>query len=178
MSADEKLSPRYRLLIGVITLAMGGIGFVAGRTLLRPANAVLQPIQFNHQLHIQEVGLECADCHKYFATGQHSGLPTLADCMECHEGGMTESPEEQKLLQMAQADPTTPFLKLFTMPDHVFYSHRTHVTAAGLECETCHGDIADTTVPPEVPLMRITMDTCLDCHTRNGVNNDCTRCHS
>ena len=178
MTAEEKLSPRHRLLIGVMTLAMGGIGFAAGRTLLRPANTVLQPIQFNHLLHIQEVGLECADCHKYFATGQHSGLPTLADCMECHEGGMTDSPEEKKLLELARDAPMTPFLKLFMMPDHVYYSHRTHVTVAGLECASCHGDIAGTTTPPATPLMRITMNTCLDCHTRNGVSDDCTRCHN
>jgi hypothetical protein len=177
VTAEERLSPTRRLLIGFFTVAMGAVGFVAGRLLLLPSGNVRQPVEFNHLIHSQDVGLECVDCHKYFGTRQHSGLPTLQDCLECHEGGMTESSEEQKLLALAERFPGTSFRKLFTMPDHVYYSHREHVTVAGLECETCHGDIAATTAPPPTALVRITMDTCVDCHAGEGVQTDCTHCH-
>ena len=177
MTGDEKLSPVRRLLIGAFTVAMAAGGFSVGRFLLRPNQAVAQPIEFNHRLHVDDVGLECATCHEYYATAQHSGLPALETCLICHEEAVTDSAEEQKLLELAKHNPQPVFRKLFRMPDHVYYSHREHVTIAGLECETCHGGVAATTAPPPTPLVRITMDTCVDCHARVDVKTDCTHCH-
>lgn len=174
---DEKLSPALRLMIGAVAVMMGAVGFVSGRFLLRPAQGIVQPIEFNHRLHVEDVGADCLTCHFYYETSQHSGLPTLETCMDCHEGGITESEEEQRLLTLASADPLATFRKLFRMPDHVNYSHREHTVAAGLECEVCHGSIAETTAPPSRPLVRITMDTCVDCHAAQGVRTDCTPCH-
>jgi len=175
--ADDKLTPARRLFIGAFTVAMTAVGFAAGRFLLRPSEAVAQPIEFNHRLHVEEVGVECSTCHEYYETAQHSGLPTLETCLTCHEEPMTDSAEEQKLVELAQNDPRPEFQKLFRMPDHVYYSHREHVAIAGLACETCHGAVAATTSPPPTALVRITMDTCVGCHEKDGVNTDCTPCH-
>lgn len=177
MSADERLDPKRRLAIGVFALTMATVGFAAGRTALRPTQHVTQPIQFNHQVHVKVVGLECSTCHEYFNTGNHSGLPALTLCKGCHFEALTKSPEEQKLLKLSE--PLPAFQKLFRMPDHVRYSHRRHVASGGLTCETCHGAIADTTAPPAYPLVRITMDTCIVCHADRGVGvkTDCTHCH-
>jgi len=175
--ADERLTPTRRLVIGAVTVLVASAGFAAGRAAFRPAENVTQPIQFNHLKHVQDVGLECSACHEYYATRESSGLPELATCLGCHEGGITESPEEKNLLELAASDPPPRFRKLFRLPDHAYYSHRRHVTVAGLACDTCHGDIAATTVPPSRPLVRITMDTCVGCHTEQGVGIDCTQCH-
>lgn len=175
MSADERLDPKRRLAIGVFALTMATVGFAAGRTVLRPTQHVTQPIQFNHQVHVKVVGLECSTCHEYFNTSNHSGLPSLTLCKGCHFEALTKSPEEQKLLKLSEPLPT--FQKLFRMPDHVRYSHRRHVASGGLTCETCHGAIAETTAPPASPLVRITMDTCTRCHADRGVKTDCTHCH-
>lgn len=175
--SDEKLSPGRRLLIGAVALVMAGSGFAAGRVFLRPSERVSQPIEFNHLLHVEDVELECETCHEYYASGQHSGLPSLEICSICHAEAVTESAEEARLLQLIAEDPDTTFSKLFRMPDHVYYSHRRHVTVAGIECESCHGDIAQTTAPPPTPLMRITMDGCIECHIERGAKTDCTYCH-
>ena len=177
MSADERLDPKRRLVIGVLALTMATVGFAGGRTALRPTGRVTQPIQFNHQKHVKVVGLECSVCHEYYATSDHSGLPSLAVCKQCHAEALTKSPEEEKLLKLMASDPQPAFRKLFRLPDHVRYSHRRHVVAGGLTCETCHGAIAETTAPPAYPLVRITMDTCTGCHTDRGVKTDCTHCH-
>lgn len=177
MAVEESLSPIRRLWIGAFTVAMAGVGFVAGRVLLHPAESVLQPVAFNHRLHVDDVGLECLDCHEYYETGAHSGLPAAETCLGCHEGGVTESPEERKLLEMVARGEEIRFRKLFRLPDHVYYSHRMHVTVAGLECVECHGDVAKTTTPPLLPLVRITMDRCMDCHAERKVRTDCTDCH-
>ncbi len=156
---------------------MAAVGYVTGRALFRPSRRVVQPIAFNHQKHVEEVGMECNDCHELVETGRHAGLPTLTTCMDCHEEPVSDHPEEQKVRDLAQAGQDDVFLKLFRLADHAFYTHRRHVAVAGIECETCHGGIAETTVPPERPLVRITMDHCVDCHQNEGVSSDCSRCH-
>lgn len=175
MPADQGLDPKRRLIIGALALTMAVTGFAAGRTALRPTERVAQPIQFNHQKHVKDVGLECSTCHEYFETREHSGLPSIALCKGCHAEALGKSSEEQKLLKLG--DPPPVFRKLFRMPDHVRYSHRRHVASGGLKCETCHGAIADTTAPPVSPLVRITMATCIGCHADRGVQTDCTQCH-
>jgi len=177
VAREEALTPRRRLWIGGVTFVLAILGFLAGRNLLRPAERASQPVAFNHALHVEDIGVECQECHLYFATSRHSGLPGLEVCMGCHEGGLTDSPEESKLLALHEAGETYPFRKLFRLPDHVNYSHRTHVVVAEIECEVCHGPIARSSEPPTAPLVRITMDGCLRCHLEQGARTDCTPCH-
>jgi len=175
--ADEKFSPRYRLVLGGMAVLLAAGGFAAGRAAFNPDERVLQPLQFNHRKHVKEAGLECAGCHQFYAERQHAGLPDIAVCQVCHETPITDSPEEKKLIALAGRSSPPAFRKLFMLPDHVSYSHRRHVTAAKLPCETCHGAIADTVAPPSRPLVRVTMATCVDCHARQNVQTDCTDCH-
>lgn len=177
MSIDEGLNPKRRLVIGVLAIAVATAGFNAGRFALRPTTRIAQPIQFNHQKHVKDVGLECSTCHEHYTTSEHSGLPSLALCQGCHSEPLTKSAEEQKLLKLAASERQPAFRKLFRMADHVRYSHRRHVAIGGIACDTCHGAIADTTTPPPSPLVRITMDTCTGCHADRGVKTDCTHCH-
>lgn len=177
MTADERLSPTRRLVIGAATLAMAVAGFTTGRVLLLPTEAVAQPIEFNHLKHVKEVGLECATCHEYYSAGESSGLPSLTTCEGCHQEAITKSPEEQKLVKLIASDPQARFNKLSRLPDHAYYSHRRHVVSAELKCETCHGGIAETTVPPRYPLVRITMATCVNCHAATNATTECTDCH-
>lgn len=163
--------------MGAIVLLAVGSGYAAGRVLFRPVERVSQPILFSHQRHAVDLALDCATCHEYYATGDHAGLPTLALCMGCHEAPQGSEPEEQKVRDLAAAGKNDVFRKLFRMPDHAFYSHRRHAGIGRIPCETCHGAIAGTARPPERPLVRITMDFCIDCHERRNVSSDCTRCH-
>ncbi len=177
MSTDERLDPKRRLAIGAFALVMATAGFAAGRPMFRDTGHVQQPVEFNHQKHVKDVGLECSACHEYYTTSEHSGLPSLATCAGCHAEAITKSPEEGRLVKLIGSDPQPAFRKLFRLPDHVYYSHRRHVVAGGLACETCHGAIAETTSPPASPLRRITMNTCINCHVERGVKTDCTNCH-
>jgi hypothetical protein len=165
------------LLIGVIVLLTAATGYAVGRALFRPSERVSQPVAFNHRLHVTDLEIDCDLCHEHVQTGHHAGLPRLTTCLECHEEPLTEAPEEQKLIELGQSEDTITFRKRFRIADHTLYSHARHVGEAGLECETCHGGIAATTTPPERPLVRVTMDMCIDCHESSGVSSDCTRCH-
>lgn len=77
---------------------------------------------------------------------------------------------------LEQGDPLR-FRKLFRLADHVFYTHRRHVGIAEIECEACHGAIAETERPPKRALLKIDMDFCLKCHREQEATLDCNACH-
>ena len=168
------MEPTERLVAGVVVVALSAVGFAAGRMHLRPRDPVVQPILFSHSAHTD---VECETCHEGIRSSMHSGLPGLSTCLLCHEEPFTESAEEEKILRLSNDGQEQVFRKLFRLPDNVYYTHRRHVAIAELECDACHGAIAQTETPPETPLVRITMDLCLDCHEHEGVSTDCTRCH-
>jgi predicted CXXCH cytochrome family protein len=70
-----------------------------------------------------------------------------------------------------------PWNRIYDVPGHVYFSHRRHVAVAGVECATCHGDIASSTTPPPAPLNDISMAFCIDCHEKEEVTTDCNACH-
>ena len=166
------------ILVLAIVLAVGvGAVWFASAMGLGAGPPITQPVAFNHQIHMEN-GLECGECHAYFTTQTFSGLPGIQTCLDCHEDALTDSPEEEKIRQAAAAGEELVWNQIYTVPDHVYYSHRRHVVAGGMECAECHGPIAETTSPPERPLNRITMDFCMDCHRRTGMSLDCIACHT
>lgn len=171
------MNPARRLLIGAIVVMAGALGYAGGRVAFRPSQMVSQPIAFNHLKHVEEAGLGCEVCHEGCQTGGHARLPALETCLQCHESSETDNPELRKLAEFAAAGQDVVFRKTFRLPDNVFYSHRRHAGIAALPCETCHGAIAKTTEPPARPLVRVTMEFCMDCHQEHAVAMDCTRCH-
>ena len=163
-------------MVGAVVLLTAAGGYAIGRELFRPRQRVVQPIAFSHEKHVGELEMECTQCHEFVESGKHAGLPALTTCLDCHEEALTENPEELKIQTLAQDGENDVFRKLFRLADHAFYSHRAHVGGAGLPCETCHGAIAQSTAPPERPLIRISMGFCIDCHEKSGASTDCTRC--
>lgn len=143
----------------------------------RRGRAVPQPVAFNHLKHTQELGLNCEFCHMYVRSGAHAGLPDAATCSACHGTRLGTSAEAAKVTALIEADDPIRFNKLFRLSDHVYYTHRRHVGIAEVQCETCHGAIAETQRPPERPLVSVTMDFCMDCHREQGQSLDCNACH-
>jgi len=159
--------------VAVVLLIVAG-GFL----LVKPSGAgeVVQPIAFNHKKHLDS-GLECSACHETVQQSAVAGRPKLATCLLCHETALTQSSEEEKLRQHAQRQEEIPWQRLFRLPSHVYFSHQTHVVAGKLECQVCHGNIAETTRPPARAVVNLTMDDCIACHTMRQASTDCNACH-
>lgn len=85
--------------------------------------------------------------------------------------------EKAKVAAYLKSDEDIPWNRIYDVPNHVYYSHRRHVTVAGIECATCHGSIASTTTPPQAPLNDISMAFCIECHEQEKVTTDCNACH-
>ena len=141
------------------------------------AQAVKQPIQYNHYKHTQTLEIECATCHQGVRDGVRATLPSVEICMGCHADAVTDSPEEEKIRTFYSKNQEIPWQRLFKLPPHVFFSHRRHVSVAGLDCTKCHGDMAFRKTPPSKAPMKISMNACLSCHRKLQAKTDCVSCH-
>lgn len=135
-----------------------------------------QPIRYNHAVHIAN-GLTCVDCHTGAREQVKATLPTLETCLMCHAEAVTDSPEEEKIRQLAAAGQGISWRRINRVPPHVYFSHRRHVALGGLECAECHGPMETLTAPPQRPFRPLSMEACLDCHQQRKVDSDCDRCH-
>jgi len=161
----------------LIVLAAGGAAYGL-RVVQAPPP---QPIEFNHQVHV-DLGIQCLYCHPGAWRQASAGLPTGAKCWGCHQQMPNTKPAQQKLAEYIQAGEPIQWVPVFIQPDFVFFNHRPHI-AAGLNCESCHGEISRTTVAQPIP--RQNMGWCLDCHRTRAAGDeqklarltDCVTCH-
>jgi hypothetical protein len=138
---------------------------------------VRQPIEYSHRLHVSELSLGCDHCHESSHLGDVAGLPALAVCAECHQEAIGTSTEERKVVAAIAAGKEIRWGRLYDLPRHVFFTHRRHVTSAGIACERCHGPMGAQARPPRVPLVPLSMEACLSCHRERGATLDCAGCH-
>jgi hypothetical protein len=157
-----------------------------------------QPVDFNHQMHVQDVGMDCADCHYFDSAGRFSGIPADEMCLDCHTWSYPQNednPKEMAFLEeyVGQDDQLLKSIDWHVyskQPDTVYFSHIAHVEMGGFECAECHLGHQDTSTPPPYYENRITkysrfvyrhmkMDDCGACHTKHDVpqNNACFVCH-
>lgn len=141
-----------------------------------------QPIKFSHKIHAGDNEIACQYCHNTVEKSRHAGIPSVNVCMNCHkgiqEGPVTGKTEIAKIYNAAGFDPSTGkydaskanplnWLKVYNLPDHVYFNHSQHVVVGKLDCTKCHGNVKEmTTVEQKNPL---TMAWCVDCHRKTEV---------
>jgi menaquinone reductase, multiheme cytochrome c subunit len=153
-----------------------------------------QPFDFNHKLHLEQVDDGCQSCHFFRKDGTFSGVPRLAQCIDCHEDVIGESENEAIFVeQYVQKDREVPWHVYARQPDCVFFSHAAHVKGADMDCVTCHGHTGTSESLKPYEENRITgysrdiwgrniagikhntwdrmkMDDCAACHKESGVH--------
>jgi hypothetical protein len=136
----------------------------------------VQPIQFNHSVHIKN-GLQCEGCHTGVTQGPDAGIPSVTFCMACHQAIATDKSEIKKLAAYAAKGQEPPWQPVFWFYPavHVRFRHAPHVRN-GIACEECHGDLSKETVA--VRSKDLTMQFCLSCHKAKGASVDCVTCHN
>ena len=137
---------------------------------------IVQPIQFSHKAHTEK-GMACDACHQFVEKASYAGIPNTDTCMICHQGTITDSPEEEKVRQYAEKGLPIPWRRLYEVPGHAYFSHRRHVTLGGIDCTRCHGAIGESTAPLTRAAVPMNMDTCVACHNEKHASVDCNACH-
>jgi hypothetical protein len=186
--------------LGVVLLAI--LLFLAFASWSRKpsvAAASAQPINFPHNVHVQQYRIDCQYCHADARRSEYAGLPSVERCLGCHKITAADRPEIKKLAEYAARREPIPWQRVYKVPEFTYFPHKAHVHA-GLSCQTCHGPVETmttvgartgprlvndllnaagfrTAAPP------LTMGWCVECHreqnARRGMNAplDCVTCH-
>ncbi len=192
-----RLTLRQMIMLTVPAIVLGG-GAITGLVLLvylsasggTAAPAPDQPIPFDHSIHAGDLGIACEFCHRGVGEQAAATIPSLEQCMFCHSVVATDREPIQQLQAAYESGAGIEWARVHRLPDHVRFVHLPHI-AAGIECSTCHGDVADMTVLKQV--VNLNMGTCMGCHRNTndasiGANNphpidpdfaslDCAICH-
>ncbi len=165
-----------------------------------------QPIPFSHEVHAGKLNIDCKYCHNSATKSRHAGIPSVNVCMNCHktvdEGTNTGKVEIAKIYEAAGWDAVTKtytgetkpieWIKVHTLPDHVYFNHSQHVVVGKLDCKNCHGNMKKEGVarvmtsqdlnnvgvtdkdyePNTVKFTRptLTMGWCIECHLNSSID--------
>ena len=134
-----------------------------------------QPIPFSHKVHVP-FDTTCAYCHGMPDPGDDMTYPAESKCMTCHDSVKADSPAIQKLAAYNKDHQPVPWVQVYSLPDYVFFSHKTHIKKGKIGCETCHGQVAERDVITKEK--EISMKACVDCHIEKHARVVCNTCHA
>ncbi len=158
----------------LIAVVLGGVVLTRAQVLAAPD----QPIAYSHQTHV-EAGVQCLFCHTSPLRSDVAGIPSVQKCMGCHTIIATDNEAVQALTSYRKRGEPIPWNRVNQQPDFVYFSHQAHL-GAGINCETCHGDVGHMVVAR--PVVRMDMGWCLNCHLKQPEEKltrqaDCLTCH-
>jgi hypothetical protein len=138
--------------------------------------APVQPIPYSHKTHLA-LGLQCQFCHTNPEPGKLMTFPPASTCMSCHRTVAADKPSIRQLAGFAASGKPVPWVRVYRLPDYVYWSHATHVVDAGVTCGECHGPVASRDVIARETAIT-TMAGCMACHNKRQVFTDCGDCHA
>lgn len=157
------------------------VPFALNPTTLNVGYQPKQPVAYSHDLHVNQLGLDCRYCHNTVEKSGFAAIPALGTCMNCHtsilEGtrGKDSRSEIAKLrshyfekdpvTQAVNADAGKPieWIKVHDLPDFVYFNHSAHVNA-GVSCVSCHNRVDRMGRDGVYIAQPLSMGWCLDCH--------------
>ena len=150
------------IFLGILGgVAAAGITYYATPKYTRVGYQPVQPVPFEHSLHVGQLGIDCRYCHAAVEKSGTSSVPAAQTCMNCHSTIKTQSPLLEVVRQSYQTGDPVPWVKIHAVPDYVYFNHSVHV-ARGVSCVECHGKVN------EMPVVHQdqphSMSWCLDCH--------------
>jgi hypothetical protein len=134
-----------------------------------------QPIAFSHRVHAGVKAINCRFCHSGVERSANAGLPSVGKCFYCHKYIIPDHPEILKEEEYLRTGTPVPWVRVFWIPDFVFFNHIPHVKWAKLDCAECHGEVRNADRLQKVDFQ---MGFCIDCHRKMDAQLDCwLGCH-
>jgi hypothetical protein len=150
---------------------LGGGAFVVALIIALPIYArtinnavgvpVTQPVAFQHNLHVAQLGIDCRYCHTTVEIAAAATVPDTQTCMSCHSQIRVGTPELAVVAASWELDTPIPWNKVHNLPDYAYFNHSAHVNK-GVGCSTCHGQIDQ--MAGIWKNASLTMGWCMDCH--------------
>lgn len=134
-----------------------------------------QPIPYDHELHVKQLGLDCRYCHSFVEHSGHANIPSSNTCWNCHQHVAKGSPKLEPLRDAMGVDvdhmplkgvdlkriKPVEWVRVHQAPDYVYFNHSAHVNR-GVSCESCHGPVNEMEVVYQAESH--SMGWCLECH--------------
>ena len=121
----------------------------------------IQPVPFEHKIHVKQLGLDCRYCHNAVEKSWYSNIPATSVCMNCHNQVLKDDPRLAVVRDSAASGRPVEWVQIHKMPDYVYFNHSVHVNR-GVSCVECHGQIND--MEEVYRAKPLSMSYCLDCH--------------
>lgn len=151
----------------IIALIMVGTAVVLGFTYYATPKytnvgyAPIQPVAFDHSLHVGQLGMDCRYCHTYVDRSEHSNVPSAQSCMNCHNQIQVDSPALAPVRESYESGQPVEWVRVHNVPDYVYFNHSVHVNR-GISCVECHGGVNEMEVVYQAK--PLSMAFCLECH--------------
>lgn len=154
--------------LGVQGTIIGQEAIALGRT---PNYMPDQPIKFSHKVHAGQNKIDCKYCHSIVTYSKSAGIPSSNLCMNCHKvvksGSRSGKFEINKIYRAEASGKSIDWIRVYKLPDYVFFSHAQHVGAGKVECKTCHGAVDSMDLIKQVP--DLSMGWCVNCHRKTEI---------
>jgi predicted CXXCH cytochrome family protein len=120
----------------------------------------------------------CVGCHREAWSGSIASIPSSNVCAACHAGDrpITDHRDEARLREYLARGEDVPWIRINTLPDHVYFSHSAHIRFGEMACKDCHEDMRKKEAPPTVARV-FTMGGCVRCHEEQSGETECLACH-
>lgn len=133
-----------------------------------------QPIQFSHRIHAGENQIDCQYCHTGVNESRFAYIPSATLCLNCHNvirnGLNTGEGEIDKIHQAIESGVPVKWVRVYSLPDYVYFSHVQHVNVGKVECKDCHGEVEKMGRVQQVN--DLSMGWCIECHRTRNVQFD------
>lgn len=147
----------------VSTAATAGVWYYFSPEYTRVGYAPLQPVAFSHNVHAEQLGLDCRYCHAGVEQSWYSPVPASSVCLNCHVQVLKDDPRLAPARESVATGTPIPWVQVHKLPDYVHFNHAVHVRR-GVSCFSCHGPVHQMDEVREAKSLSMTF--CLDCHRR------------
>ena len=120
-----------------------------------------QPVAFSHDIHANQLGVDCRYCHSDVEKSWFSNIPSSTTCMNCHSLVAKDSPKLELVRESFRTGKPIPWVQIHKTPDYVYFNHSVHVNR-GISCVKCHGEINH--MDEVFHAKPLSMSFCVDCH--------------
>lgn len=149
------------------TAVVAGFTYYATPKAQRVGYQPSQPIPYDHDLHVNQLGLDCRYCHSFVEHSGVANVPSTNTCWNCHQHVRRDSPKLEPLRRAMDetyenydGEPVR-WVRVHRTPDYVYFDHSAHVNR-GVSCVSCHGQVNNMAVVYHAE--NHSMGFCLDCH--------------
>jgi formate-dependent nitrite reductase cytochrome c552 subunit len=147
------------LLVGSAVTA--GVWYYFTPKYTRVGYQPIQPVNFSHNIHAGQLGIDCRYCHNGVEKSWYSNIPAASTCMNCHNAILPTDARLALVRESFVTGKTIPWVQIHKTPDFVYFNHSVHVNR-GVSCVECHGQVNQ--MDEVYHAKSHSMSFCLECH--------------